>query len=585
MNRTFRHRCAFAVAFALSASTAFAVNLPSTLTTGTTYAGTYEVPGTIQSSTTGSPGTVDFDGYVNSGYSNSKLSWLLGTDHKIQYSSSAQIQNNTAGLINARPMEWVGVGADAPEDHVVEFDAGFNADLGTQASKVGGMSTIYFYNTTLITHATQNLPSVWKYTTDKTGVQHDTHHGLLQFYSPYYYSNDSSRSTIWQVRSNDQVSDAGVYWKADLTIDVAAGIAFTSNTYWEQSVEGPHVGFGTQRAQPNTTLTKTGEGRIVIARAGIQGYGSNTTMDIQQGWVEFNSDPTQQEPNYYLQGTSATPTLNITVADGAGVDFNAYTWPDNTNWWSGSGGTHGVNNRHQVASLNAEGTVQVGGLWVPTADSWDQHYQSQMDSIAPETATAGDAYLGILGNLTLGGTAKLDVTLGSETPAFGAVAAAGSASIDGTLKLALEGGYDPALGTVFVVLNSSATSGAFDLIEGVVLGGGKSLAVTYAGDAVHATVARSGDANLDGEVNVVDLGILAGSWMGAADWTTADFNGDGMADVGDLGVIASNWQAGVVGGGAISFEQALRESGIVVPEPAALAMMLVGLMPLMRRRR
>jgi hypothetical protein len=56
------------------------------------------------------------------------------------------------------------------------------------------------------------------------------------------------------------------------------------------------------------------------------------------------------------------------------------------------------------------------------------------------------------------------------------------------------------------------------------------------------------DANLDGQVDVVDLGILATFWQGEGKtWTTADFNysPNGKVDVVDLGIVATNWQKGV----------------------------------------
>ncbi len=56
------------------------------------------------------------------------------------------------------------------------------------------------------------------------------------------------------------------------------------------------------------------------------------------------------------------------------------------------------------------------------------------------------------------------------------------------------------------------------------------------------------DGNLDGQVDVVDLGILATHWQGEGrTWTSADFNysPDGKVDVVDLGILATNWQKGV----------------------------------------
>jgi len=81
-----------------------------------------------------------------------------------------------------------------------------------------------------------------------------------------------------------------------------------------------------------------------------------------------------------------------------------------------------------------------------------------------------------------------------------------------------------------------------------------------------------GDANLDGVVNVGDLGILAGGW-GASDrtWFEGDFNLDGLVDVGDLGMLAGNWGLPAPPGYA------------AVPEPLTAMLMLLGLAALLRR--
>jgi hypothetical protein len=61
--------------------------------------------------------------------------------------------------------------------------------------------------------------------------------------------------------------------------------------------------------------------------------------------------------------------------------------------------------------------------------------------------------------------------------------------------------------------------------------------------------AMAGDANLDGTVNVGDLGVLATNYgmTSGADWNQGDFDGNGTVDVGDLGTLATNY--GKSGGG------------------------------------
>jgi hypothetical protein len=104
----------------------------------------------------------------------------------------------------------------------------------------------------------------------------------------------------------------------------------------------------------------------------------------------------------------------------------------------------------------------------------------------------------------------------------------------------------------------------------------------------------SGDANLDGKVDVLDLGALATHWQQSAPWTGGDFDYNGSVDVNDLGLLASNWQAGVTAvakptdGYPWAFANALAALGlpnVAVPEPATLGLSVVGLFMLVGRRR
>jgi hypothetical protein len=82
-----------------------------------------------------------------------------------------------------------------------------------------------------------------------------------------------------------------------------------------------------------------------------------------------------------------------------------------------------------------------------------------------------------------------------------------------------------------------------------------------------------GDADLNGAVDVNDLGIIASNWQQAGEWARGDFDGSGTVDVNDLGILASNWQSG-----AGSFPGLLS-----VPEPGFLGAVLAGLMMCRRR--
>jgi autotransporter-associated beta strand protein len=79
-----------------------------------------------------------------------------------------------------------------------------------------------------------------------------------------------------------------------------------------------------------------------------------------------------------------------------------------------------------------------------------------------------------------------------------------------------------------------------------------------------------GDADLDGDVDVADLGALASAWQSAGLWSGGDFDYNGTVDVNDLGMLASNWQAGV-GSPSAPFDKALDAFGTPltpIPEPS-----------------
>jgi ELWxxDGT repeat protein len=74
---------------------------------------------------------------------------------------------------------------------------------------------------------------------------------------------------------------------------------------------------------------------------------------------------------------------------------------------------------------------------------------------------------------------------------------------------------------------------------------------SFAGQAIDDTAVLvrftvSGDSDLDGKVDVADLGRLASNWQQTPrNWSEGDFDYSGSVDVNDLGILASNWQQGL----------------------------------------
>jgi hypothetical protein len=89
---------------------------------------------------------------------------------------------------------------------------------------------------------------------------------------------------------------------------------------------------------------------------------------------------------------------------------------------------------------------------------------------------------------------------------------------------------------------------------------------------------KFGDTDIDGDVDMVDLGNLASSF-GSPDekrWARGNFDCDDDVDLNDLGILANNFNAGRAA--------AMAQFGALVPEPAA-STLILALLPGMLARR
>jgi hypothetical protein len=80
-----------------------------------------------------------------------------------------------------------------------------------------------------------------------------------------------------------------------------------------------------------------------------------------------------------------------------------------------------------------------------------------------------------------------------------------------------------------------------------------------------------GDTNLNGNVDVGDLGALATSYgvTTAAAWQQGDSNYDGMIDVADLGALATNYGTSLAAGSSATADTLLARPTAAVAEPSA----------------
>ena len=68
-----------------------------------------------------------------------------------------------------------------------------------------------------------------------------------------------------------------------------------------------------------------------------------------------------------------------------------------------------------------------------------------------------------------------------------------------------------------------------------------------------------GDANLDGRVDLIDLGILGDNLNSSGNWADGDFNGDGAVNIVDFGILSDNYGFG-------------EPSSLAAPEPTGVVL-------------
>ncbi len=163
----------------------------------------------------------------------------------------------------------------------------------------------------------------------------------------------------------------------------------------------------------------------------------------------------------------------------------------------------------------------------------------------------------VVNNLSVASASQLDLTNNSLVIDYDS-----AGTLVGDLRQMLQSGK----------LTTSSSGGKLGYADNAVTG-----LATFSGQVVDSTsllikFTYGGDANLDGQVDISDLGALATAWQTSSVWTGGDFGYSGFVDISDLGILATNWQLGVGSPLGPDFDAAcasLGLPGISAPEPAA----------------
>ncbi len=299
-------------------------------------------------------------------------------------------------------------------------------------------------------------------------------------------------------------------------------------------------------------------GNQVPTGAGAEAhFGSITTsartvysdLAVTLGWLDFNS------ANTYVLAGSANLTIDVTsgagsvtVAQGSHKISLPLTFAADTAVSVASGASLTVTD---LTTIKAGKTVTKSGNLVIQAPLTLEAGASLVLASGPTSA---------FGAPSLATGAKIDVKTNSMTVDY-----RGQASPAATIKAQLASGYASGAWNGQGINTSSAVANQTAL-------GWKDDAATQ---SILVKYTYYGDANLDGQVDISDLGALATAWQTSAVWSQGDFDYSGFVDISDLGKLATNWQLGVGNPLGPSFDEALASvglAGVSVPEPAMLGL-------------
>ena len=187
-----------------------------------------------------------------------------------------------------------------------ELDEGFVADHTDSGTVAKGVGSLRVSNSLLITHHTQSLPLGFRPNSITNAGRADINSHLVFEDKP---------GSIWRVLTNDQDYKGGLWIYVNTCFDTQKNLKISG----KNSVWADYTNYGgIQMIGANLTLCKTGQGSMILN--GSHSYNSGSTIRIDEGTVDFLTDPTTTNAGF---SASNKNDLSLIVESNGKLKYSA----------------------------------------------------------------------------------------------------------------------------------------------------------------------------------------------------------------------------------------------------------------------